>query len=182
MYADLVEPALDDCAPRVVVLGHSFGGRVAVELAVRRPDAVAALVLSGVPLLQRADRPAARPALRFRLARGLHRRGVLSERVMERTRQRYGSSDYRAASGVMREVLVAVVNETYETQLGLIEQPVELVWGEHDDAVPVEIAQRSEAVLPDATLTVLNGVGHFVPTEAPRALSDAIAGRLEVLR
>jgi pimeloyl-ACP methyl ester carboxylesterase len=50
-YAELVAPALDACAERVVVIGHSFGGRVAVNLAAQRPERVAALVLTGVPRL-----------------------------------------------------------------------------------------------------------------------------------
>ena len=43
---------LDDLAPGAVVLGHSFGGRVAVHLAPARPDRVGALVLTGVPLVR----------------------------------------------------------------------------------------------------------------------------------
>jgi len=181
VYADLIEPVLDDCAARVVVVGHSFGGRVAVELAVRRPERVASLVLCGVPLLRRTDRPATNPALRYRLARGLHRRGLLGEATMERMRQRFGSADYRDATGTMRDVLVTVVNETYGEQLGRISQPVELVWGSDDDATPVEIARRAARMLPDASLAVLDGVGHFVPTGAAPALADAIARRLDVL-
>lgn len=180
-YADLIEPVLGDCAARVVVVGHSFGGRIAVELAVRRSDRVASLVLCGVPLLRRADRPATKSALRYRLARGLHRRGLFGDEAMERMRQRFGSADYRSATGVMRGVLVAVVNETYETQLGDVSQPAELVWGRDDDSAPVDVARRACGILADARLTVLDGVGHFVPTEAAPSLTDAISRRLDVL-
>jgi pimeloyl-ACP methyl ester carboxylesterase len=180
-YAEMISPVFDECRSQVVLVGHSFGGRVAVELAVRFPDAVASLVLCGVPLLRRADRPAARPALRYRLARKLHRRGLLGDEAMERLRQRFGSADYRSATGVMRDVLVTVVNETYEAQLGEISQPVELVWGRDDDSAPVEVARRASGILADARLTVLDGVGHFVPTEAAPSLVDAISRRLDVL-
>ena len=180
-YAEMVRPVLDECSPRVVLIGHSFGGRVAVELATRFPDAVAALVLCGVPLLRRADRPAARPALRYRLARNLHQRGLLGDDTMERMRQRFGSSDYRSAAGVMRDVLVTVVNETYEAQLGEISQPVELVWGRRDDEVPIEVAERAAKMLAAARLTVVDDAGHFVPTEAAPSLADAISRRLDVL-
>ena len=180
-YAEMVVPVLHECRAQVVLVGHSFGGRVAIELAARFPDTVAALVLCGVPLLRRADRPAARPAMRYRLARRLHRRGLLGDDAMERMRQRFGSADYRSASGVMRDVLVTVINETYEAQLGEISQPVELVWGRDDDSAPVDVAQRACGILADARLTILDGVGHFVPTEAAPSLTDAISRRLDVL-
>src|SRR5687768_10318163 len=52
-YATSVLPVLDELGPAPVVLGHSFGGRVAVHLAASAPDRVGALVLTGVPLLRR---------------------------------------------------------------------------------------------------------------------------------
>ena len=59
-YAACVAELLDDMAGPVVVIGHSFGGRVAVQLAAARPEAVRALVLTGVPLLPPATDGAGR--------------------------------------------------------------------------------------------------------------------------
>jgi len=53
-YARMVAPVLDEFDQPVILVGHSFGGRVAVHLAVLTPDKVRALVLVGVPLLRRA--------------------------------------------------------------------------------------------------------------------------------
>ena len=116
MYANLVAPILDICNTPVILVGHSFGGRVAVHLAEQRPAAIGGIVLTGVPLLHRAHRRG-RPALRYRFGRLLHRWGLVSDRFLEGLRDKYGSADYRAASGVMRDILVTVVNESYEQQL-----------------------------------------------------------------
>jgi pimeloyl-ACP methyl ester carboxylesterase len=111
----------------------------------------------------------------------LHSWGLVGDDYLERLRSRYGSADYRAASGVMRDVLVTVVNESYEKQLRSISAPVDLVWGDGDDAAPPEIAARAEALLADARLTILGGVDHFVPSAAPAALREAIDRRLDAL-
>jgi pimeloyl-ACP methyl ester carboxylesterase len=176
-YAELLEGVLEQLGPGPLVLvGHSFGGRVALCLGVRRPDLVRALVLTGAPLLRRDH--AGHSPLAYRAIRFAHRLGAIGDERMEKARQKYGSADYRASSGVMRQVLVASVNESYETELETWHQPTTMVWGELDHDVPVAIAERAGDMMPQAKLTVLAGVGHLTPTQAPEALVDAT---LEVL-
>lgn len=163
-------------ADEVVVVGHSFGGRVAVRLATMVPDRIERMVLCGVPLLDRSDRRA-RPARAFRIARRLNRVGLIGDDRMEEMRKRYGSADYRAASGVMRDVLVRLLAERYDDVLPGIGCPVELLWGEQDGEVPVEVAVRAQSMLPKATLRVLSGVGHLLPTESPLELRRSVLGR-----
>ena len=172
-YAELVVPALEVMSDvPLVLVGHSFGGRVAAVVAADYPALVRSVVLTGVPLLRREAR--APSPLGYRALKWLHAQGALGEGRFEAARRRYGSDDYRAASGVMRDVLVAVVNEGYEDELERLACPVALVWGAEDREVPLDVAQRATTLLrAPHTLTVLDGVGHFVPTDAPAALVDA---------
>jgi pimeloyl-ACP methyl ester carboxylesterase len=182
-YARLDEPILDEASDRVVLVGHSHGGRVALRIAARRPTLVSGVVLVGAPVLQRLDRPRPSRALRWRKA--LRHAGLLSEARLEAYRHEHGSADYRAARGVMRDTLVTVINESFEDELAALECPVRLVWGSDDRDVPVSIAERALELLGgnptradhgDAELTVLGGVGHLVPTQAPEALRAVIEG------
>lgn len=168
----LFEPGGGLEAPAVVV-GHSFGGRVAVALAAARPDLVGALVLTGVPLLPRPGAPARSP-LAYRAVRRLARAGVVGERRLEKARQRYGSPDYRAAHGVMRDVLVRAVGERYEAQVDALRCPVELVWADDDAEVPWEVAEMVAARIPGAVLTRCPGAGHLTPLRAPAVLRAAV--------
>jgi len=174
-YADVLGPLLGDLAAQagpVVLVGHSFGGRVATCLAARRPDDVAAMVLTGVPLV-RGALPKGRASRRYQAVRALARWHLVSEERLESARRRHGSADYRAATGVMRGVLVASINESYEAELAAVRCPVVLLWGARDTTVPVAVAEAARGILGDATVEVLDGVGHLVPTEAPVALRDA---------
>jgi pimeloyl-ACP methyl ester carboxylesterase len=177
-YAACVGPVLEEMKSPVVVLAHSFGGRVAVHLAAARSDAVRALVLTGVPLLRVA--PPRRPALAYRAVRSLHRAGFVREERMERARRRHGSADYAAATGVMRQVHGRIVTESYEAQLDAIGCPVTLIWGEDDATVPLAVAEAALTRLREAKagsaaeLVVLPGAGHLVPLSAPGALRAAV--------
>jgi pimeloyl-ACP methyl ester carboxylesterase len=171
-YAKAVAPVLDEMALPAVVVGHSFGGTVALHLAAVHPERIRALVLTGVPLDRHLTRRS--PPARFRLGRALNRIGVLGEERMEQLRLRYGSLDYRAAEGVMRSVLVRSLAERYDDLIGSLVCPVELVWGELDGAVPLRVAEEVAKRVPGARLTVVEGEGHLVPTSAPAELRDAI--------
>lgn len=170
-YAELLAPLLTDGG--WTVLGHSFGGRVAVQLAVGWPGSVERLVLTGVPLLRRTGGSKASPALR--LAKRAHAWGVLSDARLERERRKRGSADYRAAEGVMRDTLVRLVNEDYRGLLPGIEVPVDLVWGAHDTTAPLGMAQEAADLFPKATLTVSDGSGHLLDPALTVLLRDRLA-------
>jgi pimeloyl-ACP methyl ester carboxylesterase len=171
-YAHALEPVLEQMAPRAVIVGHSFGGRVAVHLAASFPDRVAGVVLAGVPLMRVTTPP--KPALSFRVAKALNRVGLVSDGKMEAKRRQAGSSDYRTATGVMRDVFVHAVHETYEDQLKAITAPVELVWGDDDTAAPIAVANKAAHLLAHPSLIVIPGAGHLTPLTAPKELHAAI--------
>ncbi len=135
------------------------------------------LILTGVPLVQRQGTRRASPV--FRAARWAAQVGLIPASTMERLRRRHGSADYRSAEGVMRQILVTAVNESYEAQLAQLALPVELLWGAEDTEVPVAVAERAAALLTAAgsevKLVVEPGVGHLLPVSAPARLHRAVA-------
>ena len=48
------------------------------------------------------------------------------------------------------------------------------IWGEDDTDVPVSVAETAQALIADASLEILPGVGHFVPLHAPEVIREAI--------
>jgi pimeloyl-ACP methyl ester carboxylesterase len=160
-YAMAIRPLLTEEFERgAIVLGHSFGGRVAVNLAVSTPQSIRALVLTGVPLVRRKNLRA-RTSAAYRLLRALHKKGLVSEQRMERARQRYGSKEYREATGVMRTSFVRLVNESYEAQLQALTCPVELVWAEGDAVVPLSVAREAQPLIRNVNLSICSGGDHF---------------------
>lgn len=176
-YAEALLPLFADGGPLggapAVVVGHSFGGRVAVTLAAARPELVSALVLTGAPLLPRPG-GAARPPASYRAVRLLRRWRLVGEERLERARRRHGSPDYRNAQGVMRGVLVRVVGERYDEQLSRLACPVELVWADDDSEAPWSVAEGLAARLPGAVLTRCPGAGHLTPLAAAGTLRAAV--------
>lgn len=141
------------------------------------PGLISGLVLTGIPLY----RPPASGNVKlvYRIGRTLHRRGLIAERHMEKLREKYGSSDYRNAKGVMRDVLVKAVNDDYTQQINTIahgpEIPIRLVWGEGDTAAPTWMPEQAMSSLSGrASLEVVAGSTHQLASGLERDLRLAI--------
>lgn len=177
-YADEVAAALTD-GPPVVIVGHSFGGRVAVRLAAKYPQLVSGLVLTGVPLVRLTAAP--RPSLGYRLVRMLSRVGLISAARLEAEKNRRGSDDYRAASGVMRDIMVTVVGENYDDDLRAITCPVRMVWGELDPAAPADAGLAASEMIPGAQFRLVCGEAHLMEGELRAAVREELHELIEEL-
>lgn len=178
-YADDVAAALHDLPP-VFLVGHSFGGRVAVRLAAKHPELVRGIVLTGVPLLRLT--PAPKPALGYRIIRSLARLGLVSKTRLEAEKHRRGSADYRAASGVMRDILVKVIDEDYRDDLAKITAPVRMVWGENDTAAPTDAGLAASKLVANATFRTVPGAGHLLEGDLRAAVREELLGLIEEVR
>jgi pimeloyl-ACP methyl ester carboxylesterase len=143
------------------VLGHSFGGRVAIKLAAAHPDKVDRLVLvdaAGVPPAQTVRRRLKRFASRF--ANTVGRLGSPGQAVRRKIVVRIASPDYKAA-GSLRDAFLAVIREDLRPIMPLIKAPTLLVWGDLDEDTPVADAHTMAKLIPGTKLLVIKNAGHF---------------------
>lgn len=175
-YADDVAAALEGLPP-VILVGHSFGGRVAVRLAAKHPELVAGIVLTGVPLMRLKAAPKASAS--YRLVRWLARRGLVPQKTLEAQRHKHGSADYRAAQGVMRDIMVRVVPETYDADLARITAPVRMVWGGNDTAAPADAGLAASKLVTGAKFRVVPGAGHLLEGELRDAVREELLQLIE---
>ena len=132
-----------------ILIGHSFGGRIAINYASMYE--ISKLVLFGSPFIVRENN-----SLKVKLLKSLKKIKIL-ERIAETMKNYMGSEDYKAASGVMREVLVKTVNTDLREAASKIKVSTLLIWGENDAAVPVSEAKELESTIKDSALIVLQG-------------------------
>ena len=170
-YARVVADAIEPIGP-VVLVGHSFGGRIAVRLAASRPELVSALVLTGAPLVRVA--PTAKPSLSYRIVKALHRLGVVPDAMLESRRKKSGSADYNAAQGVLRDILVKTVNENYDADLERISMPTWLIWGEHDTAAPTAAGKIASERIRGARWIVVSDEAHLLTPKLGIAVRAAV--------
>jgi pimeloyl-ACP methyl ester carboxylesterase len=197
-YADVLGLVLEhEGAAPAAVVGHSLGGAVALRLALRRPEAVSALVLAAAAGISSATR-SARYALTItgilKPGRKIapHRRRVARSDLLKRlVFGRWGASDPAALPpGLVEAFLVgparhtdtvsaakALVRDDLRTELEHVRCPVLVLWGARDNQLPVDDAFDYARRL-RAPLRVIADCGHLLIAERPAACADAISGFL----
>ena len=170
-YASHVEAFMDSTGiPAASVLGHSFGGRIALALAAQSPRRVRSLIL----VASAGIRPRRGPghSLKVAVAKlgkrvfSLPMWGKLGDRIVSAVSQRIGSRDYRNA-GRMRATLVKVVNEDLRGTLSSIRVPTLIIWGDKDQEISRSSMEIMLQGIRGARLEVLEGASHFPFVDRP---------------
>jgi len=188
---------------RTVLVGHSYGGGVALATAQLAPERVEALVLLasvGPGCLTWADWVLAAPlsgefcslmawqltpwfARAVLAAPGLVRRPLGPDQAVNCQAWANAHHDH---GPVWRSFLTeqrALVRELggLTAALTTVVQPALLVADPHDMIVPVRSTRRLAGALPDARVELLDGPGHHLPRRAAPQIAAAIAGFLGTL-
>ena len=170
-----------------VVAGHSNGGRIAIELGARGLCSRILLTDSaGIKPKRSADYYLKVYSYKV-MKKALSLPGLKSkkEEILEKRRKKTGSTDYKAASPRMRQVMSTVVNEDLTPQLAQITAPTLLVWGSEDTATPLADGELMEKILKksgsDTALIVFQGRTHFAFLEECSRFNKIFAAFIQPL-
>lgn len=164
------------------LLGHSFGGRVAIKISVMYSHRIRRLILidsAGV----RSTTAGIRIGLIGFVARGVKPITFLipvtmRTKLRRRFYARLRATDYLMA-GRLSDTFKKVVSEDLEPILSNISAHTLLLWGENDHDTPLSDGEIMAKKIPSAKLVVLRGAGHFSFVEQPSESYNAIETFLE---
>lgn len=165
-YAEIVREFLKEMnIEKATFIGHSFGGKVSIILSSKYPDLFDKLVLiDSAGLIPKRGLKYYTKVYSFKTLKFIYRKmffWIKNEKRMENFYKKFGSDDYRDSSGVMRQILVKVVNENLRPLLKDIKASTLIIWGDQDDATPVYMAHIMESEIKDSGLVVFEGAGHY---------------------
>ena len=173
-----------------IVGGVAIGGYSAIELADRRPDLVAGLVLFGCKAA--TDSPAMAPKREevaqlaltggaSAVAEELHAQPLGQQAdgaVRARMRDMISEADPRAIAALVRGI---ARRPDPSAALARLNVPALVVAGENDPFSHLEDVRQAARLLPNAEFVIIKGIGHMAPLEAPIAVTRALASFVERL-
>lgn len=176
-YADFVREFIRKINLEVdALIGHSFGGRIAIRgvgSGVLKPRRLVLISAAGL---------ARRRTVRNKFLAALAKTGKLATLIppfsfwkKQLRRKLYGAigSDYFSA-GALKDTFVSVVAEDLSQYAPKISAPTLIVWGRDDDTTPLDQAERIHALVSGSTLRIIDNAGHYVHQERPEDVAQLI--------
>ena len=183
-------------APAIIV-GHSFGAGAATELVMRYPDRARALVLvdaalglTGVP----SDPPAVLQPKWLReilvsltITNPLATKWLLRSLIAKKERATPEYVEILQRPTSLRNSTADIADWAYyflsadreatsadRAAYARLKLPVAIIWGDKDTITPVDQANDLQTLIPQATLTLLSGLGHIPQIEDPTLFNEAL--------
>ncbi len=163
-------------AKKIILMGHSYGGRIIIKLANRTND----FEISKIILIDAAGiKPKRKLKYKVKVATFKILKHLLPQSVVAKLRNKMGSQDYNNASPIMKQTLIKSVNEDLSPLLKNICAETLLVWGKNDTATPLSDGQLMEKEIKGSGLVVLDG-GHYSFLDSQFVFNKVISSFLEI--
>ncbi len=161
---------------KLIIIGHSFGGRVAIKLSAKYPEKVEKLILCGAAGIK------PKLTVKQKLVLGTAKAGnfFFSNRLLKNAARKIfytflSHKDYVKANPIMKEIMKKVLAEDLFPILSQINAETLLIWGEKDKMVPLKYGRIMEREIKDAKLKIISGAGHSVYKEVPEKTASIIS-------
>lgn len=180
-YVDWLSEKLHD-DPHPIVLGHSNGGRIALNLLSKHPDRFRHLILLNSAGINLDTASISRKRQIFMLASRLLRPLKHIPVVRRVVYRLIGGSDYDNAPPNMKRTLANMLSSDAMLDITHITTPTTILWGKQDKTTPIELGRKIARLMPQANIKEFEDWKHAPYITHPHELSAAIINTLEGIK
>lgn len=141
-----------------ILIGHSFGGKISLLYASKYK--CEKLVLLASPFKKEIKKLSLKTKI-LKTAKKIPG----TEKLAEIAKKHIGSTDYKNASKIMREILVEHVNCDLTEEAKKIKAPTLIIWGTKDEAVSYNDAYELEKLIDNSGVVIYENCTHYAYLE-----------------
>lgn len=159
---------------KVILIGHSNGGRIALAFALKYPERLKHLILidsAGIP----------RRELRVRLKRSmfgqiarLGKKLTSSDKARNILYKLAGVNDYKEATLEIRQTMVNLISADLTPELHKVTVPTLIIWGKEDKTTPLSDAKLIYELIPNARIHIIKDARHSPQFTHPEKVCEKI--------
>jgi len=171
-YADFVEELVKTLnLDKFYLVGHSFGGEIAVKYSLKFPKKINKLFLIDASCIRTRNFKKKLLYIVSKIFKIFSFSPFLRKAFYKFI---VGKSDYLYTEGVMRDTYLKVISEDLSGVLSQVKVSTRIIWGEKDDITPLSDAYKINSKIPNSQLKIIPRAGHNLHLEFPEELVKTI--------
>jgi pimeloyl-ACP methyl ester carboxylesterase len=144
---------------KVIIVGHSFGGRVGIKLVSQYPNIVSKLVLVDSAGFAMDSGKKLAMNLAAKITKPIFKPAMMQE-LRKKIYKAIGSEDYVETPNLTQTYL-NTISEDLTKDVKKIGLPTLIIYGQDDTATPPQFGEKMHSLIPNSQLLILNNAGHF---------------------
>jgi len=136
-YVEWLNKILNKEKNKVILIGHSNGGRIALNFAIKYPEKLSNLILIDSAGIYHNEFPIVLKRLVFRNIAKIGKKIRESETLKSWLYKIVGESDYKTANPIMKQTMVNLINSDKNLSLNNVTVPTLIIWGSEDKTTPL---------------------------------------------
>jgi pimeloyl-ACP methyl ester carboxylesterase len=173
-YVNWLKEIVDKEKNKVVLIGHSTGGRIAINFVIKYPEKVEKLILIDSAGIYHNELPLALKRVIFKtlakFGKILRGSSILRDILYKLT----GESDYKDASPNMKRTMLNLINSDKALKLEKVRTPTLIFWGKEDKITPLSDGKLIHSIIKNSRLEIIENARHAPQFTNPKQIAEII--------
>ena len=163
---------------KVILIGHSNGGRISLAFAQKYPQKVTHLILIDSAGVYHNELPLRLKRFVFKNLAKLGRKITSSEKLRVFLYKLTREGDYKNATLQQRQTMVNLINTDLTPILSDIKIPTLIIWGKDDTVTPLTDGIVMNKLIENSKLFVIEDAKHSPMFTSPKRVAEIISGEI----
>ena len=163
---------------KVILIGHSNGGRIALNFAVKYPQNLEQIILIDSAGIYHNDLAIKIKRLVFGNIAKIGKKLNSSQKLRSLLYKILGESDYKNANPIMKKTMLNLVNSDKSLNLDKVTTPTLIIWGEKDKTTPLSDGKLMNKLIKNSKLHIINNAKHSPMFTNPEEVAKIIYERI----
>lgn len=159
---------------KVILIGHSNGGRIAFSFAEKYPEKVSKLILIDSAGIYHNELPIRLKRFVFKKLAKLGKKITTAENLKKLLYKLAREGDYKNATPSQRQTMLNLINIDLNGVLSRVRVPTLIIWGEGDQITPLSDGKLINNLIKNSTLSVINNARHSPQFTHPSDVAERV--------
>lgn len=177
-YLNWLEKELKSEKEKLILLGHSNGGRISIAFAKKHPDRIKQLILIDSACVYHNELPIRLKRSSFKILAKIGKRFTSSDQLKKILYKIARTSDYNEADSVMKKTMLNLLESDKNRYYENLDVSTMIVWGEKDKVTPISDGRIIKDNVRRSKLFVIPEAKHSPQFTHPKQVADIIKANL----